>query len=341
MKGAWYVDFRINGVRHRRKSPINTRRDALEFERKEKERLFRGRSDPRNLPLFSEFAAEWFETHVEGNSRPSHVSTRRYSLKNHALPFFGRMRIDQINRYQLERFKAFLKSKGFRPSTINLHLNTVGVALRCAVDWGLLESAPRPKLVRNPPSPVRWLSKNDAARVLESLDDELSDLVFFLLSTGVRIGEALALEWSEIDLFERKLDISRSVWQTTVSAPKNGRSRVIPISKGLREMLMTRKNREGLVFAAPRGGFHHYGDLLARLKKSVPEDLRWIGFHTFRHTFASWLLGDGANLRQIQELLGHRSLQQTERYTHNRPSALRGAVELINFGPRLGSEASA
>ena len=148
---------------------------------------------------------------------------------------------------------------------------------------------------------------------------------------GLRRSELLGLDWDDVDL-ERRL--------IRVRVAKGGRQRVLPIHPALVPLLLdyraTRTPADHpALFVGVLGNrlsptilsttFRRYTDAagVAKRKRITP--------HTLRHVFATELLSAGANLRQIQELLGHKHLDSTQRYTHVAAHQLRGAVKRLQF----------
>ncbi len=148
---------------------------------------------------------------------------------------------------------------------------------------------------------------------------------------GLRRSELLGLDWDDVNL-ERRLIRVRNA--------KGGRQRVLPIHPGLVPLFLAyQATRTPLddqaLFVGVLGNrlsptilantFRRYAHAagVANRKRVTP--------HTLRHVFASDLLSAGANLRQIQELLGHKHLDSTQRYTHVTAHQLRGAVKRLSF----------
>ncbi|HME04853.1 MAG TPA: tyrosine-type recombinase/integrase [Solirubrobacteraceae bacterium] len=149
---------------------------------------------------------------------------------------------------------------------------------------------------------------------------------------GLRRSELLGLDWDDVDL-ERRLIRVRNA--------KGGRQRVVPIHPGLVPLFLAylstrRPGDDPALFLGVLGrrlsptilaaAFRRYAEAagVSKRKRVTP--------HTLRHVFASELLSAGANLRQIQELLGHKHLDSTQRYTHVTAHQLRGAVKRLHFG---------
>ena len=126
-------------------------------------------------------------------------------------------------------------------------------------------------------------------------------MVVVALNTGMRKSEILNLEWERVNF-------SRGVIQ--LETTKNGSRREIPMNQAVQSRApgcSPRSVRTAFEGALERAGVKNFH------------------FHDLRHTFASWLTMKGRPLREVQELLGHKSIRMTERYSHLAPERLRDA----------------
>lgn len=189
------------------------------------------------------------------------------------------------------------------------------------------------------------LDKRELARLLHSVDQpdvwerlhpgkrERDRLLLALFAyAGLRRSELLGLDIEDLDLAQRLAHVRKA---------KGGRARVVPLHPGLVPLAVDYLNARGMPVAGPlfvgvQGRrlsatmlsvtFRHYAVAAGvDVRKRVTP-------HTLRHVFASELLRAGANLRQIQELLGHKHLDSTQRYTRVTAHELRGAVKRLRFG---------
>lgn len=165
------------------------------------------------------------------------------------------------------------------------------------------------------------LSREEMARLLDSIEPvnykAVRDRTLFELmySSGLRAGEVTRFEIGDIDFEKRMLLIRESKW---------GKDRIVPVSKVamsfLENYLSDRKRQKAkLVFPGQRGTMTLAG-LNRRFKdwaEKVGIKKKHLSLHSIRHSTATHLLENGANVRYVQELLGHESLQTTVRYTHN------------------------
>lgn len=154
---------------------------------------------------------------------------------------------------------------------------------------------------------------------------------------GLRRGEAMALEWTDLDLKRGTAHVQRSEWDGNVTTPKGGRSRRLPLTAQLAEALKAHRHLKG-----PRVLCHEDGSGIGR--KAVHE---WMekaqhraglpstgAFHILRHTFCSHLAMQGATAKAIQELAGHQDLSTTQRYMHLSPARKDAAIRLLDHRPK-------
>ena len=153
------------------------------------------------------------------------------------------------------------------------------------------------------------------------------------LKTGLRLGELLALKWEDIGLVAGRLMVRRSLWQQQEGAPKSGRIREVPLSERAVATLVRHRHLRGpYVFCNEDGArLSHSG-----VKDIVPKACRRVGlakrltWHDLRHTFASHLVMRGRSLKEVQELLGHATMDMTMRYAHLSPEVKRDAVAVLD-----------
>ncbi|MFN7730161.1 MAG: tyrosine-type recombinase/integrase [Bdellovibrio sp.] len=172
---------------------------------------------------------------------------------------------------------------------------------------------------RVPKKLPHFLSADEAIAVLKILEHETQsepgkafDLLLFLLlyGAGLRVSEACDLKWSQI----------ASDGHTATVLGKGGKERVIAFPKSLAPLL---KKRGGRLVSAPGDSIWGSKPLNTRTAYEMIRQagaraglMKTLHPHALRHSFATHLLQSGANLRTLQELLGHASLQATEKYTH-------------------------
>jgi integrase/recombinase XerD len=226
----------------------------------------------------------------------------------------------------LERYVAELRAQGLAATTIARRIAAIRSFFRHQVLVGLRDDNPAadvglPRRARKLP---RTLSPGEAERLVEAAAGttprDLRDraLVELLYGAGLRVSEAVGLEKGGVDLDER---LVRSIG-------KGGKERIVPLGRSAADALrrylsrgrpfLDRRHRPELFLNARGGPLTRAGAflILRRLAEKAGLDPRRIHPHLLRHSFATHLLEGGADLRSVQEMLGHADLATTELYTH-------------------------
>src|SRR5438552_10368661 len=260
--------------RHKAETVNTTRRK--DAERVLSERL---REVNRGLRLpvetsFADYAANHWETYISQNLKPSTQASHRSNVKAHLLPMFGKLRLSEISPLLIMDFLKQKSDAGLKPkSLLNLYV-LLQKMLNLAVALELLNSnpiqrVPKPKVERME-KPA--LSPAEVKDVADNMPPNLRALVVLLYLTGLRIGEALALKWSDVDFEQSKLYVRRSVWRGKEQSPKSRRSiRAKHLLGGLQRVLQSHRELcigrepDGYVFANVAGRSYDPDDLRRRV----------------------------------------------------------------------------
>jgi integrase len=254
----------------------------------------------------------------------------RVTLKR-LVEHFERWPVDKISQSALDEYTAKHHPNAAPGTVIRAVITPMTAVLRVAAKRGWCDQPTfeRPKVSAPPP---RWLSPDEADRLVAACAPHLNPLVVFLLHTGARLSEALRLDWSNVDLKARRI-----VFMNT----KNGEARGVPLNDDAFLALANLPHREGHVFLTPAGRpYYDSGGLGGSpIKRAFKTACRRAGIenlrvHDLRHTFASWLVMNGEPLRTVAELLGHKTLAMVHRYSHLSPDHLRDAVGRLSTGAR-------
>lgn len=351
IKASWWVDFRANHVRYRKRSPENSRTGAQAFEALLRQSIVRGGPLAATLrrapvaPRFRDFAWTWFDDYVLVHNKPSEQRSKRVMLRCSIVPYFGAMRVDEISLLDLERYKAQLVRAGLANMTVNNRLAALHKCLTMAYLWlGLEGKPPAVTWLRAAPPKTDFLTHEECGRLLSQTSGILYELVLVGLRTGMRQGELKGLQWSSINWQSLTITVrhSKDDYLPEPSATKSNRERHIPMHRDVYRVLSARRQDAGYVFLNTRGEpFQHWGLSTQLTAASARAGLRRVHWHLLRHTFASHLAMDGVPLGAIQALLGHASVTTTMRYAHLAPSTLRNAIDLLESAPRLENGQSA
>jgi integrase len=346
VREAWIVDVMFQHPdgrkeRVRKVSPVQTKRGAEQYERELRQTLLDGthgrkeeeEKTPVRMPTVREFADEFLETYAAVNNKPSEQASKRSMIKHHIKPLLGDLRLDEVSR-EIEPFKARLKKLDLSAKRINNVLACLSKMLRFAQEREILSAAPKVRLLKLPPSKFDFFDFGEHRRLMEAAkyESEWCAMIVAAADAGLRMGELLALEWSDLDFVMGNFTVRRSNWQGHVGSPKGGKERTIPMTQQLASVLKAHRHLRGkLVFCGPEG------EPLTRNRMKKPlwracrkAGLREVGWHVLRHTFCSHLAMKGAPPKAIQELAGHTSIAVTMRYMHLSPTVLKETVRLLD-----------
>lgn len=284
------------------------------------------------MPTFREFSAEWYKTYVLTTNKPSEQYTKEGVLRVHLLPFFGETPLDKISNYQIEQFKALKKQAGLNPKTINNFLACLRKCLQCAIDWEKLTVMPKMKKFPIDCGRIDFLSPTESAKLLtDDQDPVIHGMIRMALRTGMRFGEIIGLDWADVDMAKRIINVRRNKVMGLIGTPKNGKVRSIAIAGDLHAFLSQMVKKSGPVFDLGDGrDLTHHLALNALKRACVRVGIRKISWHTLRHTTASHLAAEGVPMNVVKELLGHSNILMTSKYAHLAPSALKDAVEMFS-----------
>jgi integrase len=237
--------------------------------------------------------------------------------------FFGDTPLTAIKTEDIEKYKGSRRSL-VKEATINRELAVLKVILKKAVIWGYARHDPA-KDIRNYKEeliPIRILSPDERKRLLAACTEFLRPIVVMALKTGMRKGEILNLKWAHVDLTHQIISVTHT---------KSKKLREVPIHPELEDILKELPRGSEYVFHGRHGErIKDEGkfriDFVASRNAAGLADLT---FHALRHNFASELAAKGADLRTIQEYLGHSSLMLLQRYAHVSKGIWRSTIHLL------------
>jgi integrase len=332
--GNWFIDYYSNdGRRHREK--IGTSKSLAEnVLRKRKLAIAENRFldiKKEQKIRFDVFADEYLELHCKPNNK-SWKKSDYFNLEN-LKKYFGNKYLHEITpkdieQYRADRIKEVKKlnngEKQFiSPATVNRGLNCLSSLYNRAIEWGKATNNPMSKIkpfkVQN--KITRFLEIDEIEKLLANCCEHLKPVVITALHTGMRKSEILNLKW-------RDIDIKRGIIHLLDT--KNGEKREVPMNEIVQKTIIgVLKNPESqYVFCNKEGKPYE------NVRKSFSTALKNAGiinfrYHDLRHTFASQLVMSGVDLNCVRELLGHKSLAMTLRYSHLSPDHKKRAVDIL------------
>jgi integrase len=332
---VYWVDFSFNKFRYRKRSPDNTFQGAKAYELLLQQKLARGEPlEEQKVTVrltFQEVALQWFEVYVKNNNKQSEINNKRNILKSCLIPYFGKKYIEQINNYDIEKYKNFLlQDRKLSPKTINNQLSVLSRCLKSAVEWDLLKYLPNIKLLKVPPQKYDYLTESESKLLLQNANGVWQDMILLVLQTGLRFGELIALRWQDIDLEKKVLTVNRNIVKGVEGSPKSNKARTVPLTSSILYMLKEKKKDCEFIFHDTDKNPLKYGNCMHHLHRACKKaGLRIIGWHVLRHSFASQLVSKNNSIVAIKELLGHSDIKTTMRYSHVNLPVLQNAIDSL------------
>ena len=295
------------------------------------------------VTTYKELAALWLENYQMTVKPQTLVSTRQF-LKNHILPVFGDMQLDKIH---IAHIQSWVNKLAFKivnygvAASINKRILQYGVSMQL-IPFNPAREVILPRPQKAGANRIKFIDKEDLKTFLDYMErlaptayNYYYDSVLYklLLATGCRYGEAVALEWSDIDFNSATISITKTYNRIVkqVGTPKSKAGiRTISIDNKTILMLKQYRNRQRQAFMeigspAPALVFSttisQYPNSDARTKslryRCKEAGIPQFTFHAFRHTHASLLLNAGISYKELQHRLGHATLAMTmDTYSH-------------------------
>lgn len=350
--GRWCAELTVAG--RRRSHYAATRRDVAAWLNTQRAAIQDGRDIEPSRVTVAEFLDRWLA--IDGpNLAPSSRLTYAIIMRRHIVPHIGNVRLQSLRADHIQRLVVAQRESGAGLPSIELAHIILRRALNRACRWGLL--AINPALHVDIPHPARREMQTftaDQVRVFVQAcaGSRLAALFYLAVTTGLRQGELLGLQWGDVDWTTRALRIQRQLQHIAgegyqLREPKTVRGRrhislgetaIARLRAHRAEQLQERvflgaewANPWDLVFTAQRGGPLNSGSVRAEFHAiCAAADLPRIRFHDLRHTAASLMLAQGVHPKVVQEMLGHSSISMTlDTYSHVSPGLARQAADVI------------
>ena len=329
---SFVLNYRIHGRerrytigRHPEMNASASRAEALELRQQiqKGEDPLSARVNERAAPTVGDLAADYLKQYAEIHKRRSSIRGDKYMLQAVILPKLARLKVNAVERRDIESLHNSFKATPYRANRI---LSLLSKMFSLAVEWEWRSNNP----VRGIPRYLedkreRWLSTEELKRLLKALEghpDQLSANAIRLLTlTGSRKTEVLAATWDQFDF-------DRAVWTKSSHHTKQKRPEHVPLGSAAMELLLSMKRTSdgkylfpGQIPGGPLKNLKAFWkDVCRRAKLSNAR------INDLRHTYASHLVSSGLSLPLIGKLLGHTQPQTTARYAHLADSPLREAT---------------
>jgi len=239
------------------------------------------------------------------------------------LPAFGGMALEEVTGEHVERWLAGMERKASTRTKALVLLR--GIFKRAHKVYRLTSNpasdVERPSLSRS--GDIEVFSPEEVWALARAASSEQDGAIFLTAAfTGLRAGELLALRWRDVDFAGSLVRVRASYAGGALTTPKSGRVRSVPLAPEVATALAKLSRREPftgddeLVFAGAAGSFLDGSALRRRYKAALKRaELRPLRFHDLRHTFGTRMIAK-ADIRRVQEWMGHADIQTTMRYLH-------------------------
>ncbi|MCG9883361.1 tyrosine-type recombinase/integrase [Streptococcus suis] len=292
---------------------------------------------------YQELAELWLESYQLTVKPQTFIATKRM-LYNHLIPVFGALKLNKLSVSYIQSFINDLSSELVHYSvvhSINRRVLQYGVSLQL-LPFNPARDVMLPKVPKKENKAIKFIAPEDLKALMAYMEKLANkkfsyffDYVLYsvLLATGCRFGEVVALEWSDIDLENGTISITKNYSRLLklIGTPKSKAGvRVISIDKKTINLLRLYKNRQrqlfietgarvsAVVFSTPLKEYQNMATRQESLDRRITEvGIPRFTFHAFRHTHASLLLNAGISYKELQYRLGHATLAMTmDIYSH-------------------------
>jgi site-specific recombinase XerD len=328
----WYIDYYHKGRRRRKK--IGTSKKLAEtvlndVQVKIVKKEFLGIVEEKKI-LFEDFM-ETYKEYSKANKALNSYNRDLISL-NSLKPVFGQSYLFEIASQMIEEYKARRLKDKVKPATINREVSCLRHIFNKAIEWDVVNRNPAKgvKLLKEPPGRIRYLDVEEIERLLKAIDSiprgagkYLKPIVIIAINTGLRKQEILKLKWKNIDFNERKITVHRT---------KTNDIRVMPMNESIYQELkkVPQHSESDYVFCNKQG--IPYGNVRKSFESALSiAKIKDFRFHDLRHTFASHLVMNGSDIRTVQQLMGHKEIKMTMRYSHLSKAHLQDAVGKLDI----------
>lgn len=325
----WFVQYRYTDWKGERKKStkrgFNTKREADEWLRR-----FLVLQQADFSMLFEEFVKLYFSD-METRLREHTVRTKKYIVNQKILPYFGKLRMNEIKATDIRKWQNVLIQKEYAPTYLKTINNQLTAIFNNAVKYYDLPNNPCKKagsMGKSRADEMQIWTREEFAVFLNSIMDKRQSYMAFMILfwTGIRIGELLALNVRDIDLQRRTLSITKSYQRfdrkDVVTEPKTEKSnRTITIPNflvvELQEYIADMYHSKPGDRLFPHTKYYLENEMKRGVKAS---NLKKIRLHDLRHSHASLLVELGFSPLEIAKRLGHEKIETTlNTYSHLYP----------------------
>ena len=320
--GRWQKKITLpNGKTKTLYSSASTERQAIkEFN----EKMIQLQTDEKNTTLFEKVADDWNTDYREKISDLNYRKSIRATYENVLARFTGDF-IEEITPTDIQIYINKLIKQGFSHKTIASYKSVLKMIFDYALFNGIIKSNPVSivRLPANLPKKARELPTDKELSIINSNYEGFAFLPYFLLNTGLRISEALALSYEDIDFDAKTIKIYKHLLHDGNKPILEHKTKTINSKRTV--ILLDRvaekldRNKKGIIFCNADGDYLTRRQMTWNWEKWQKENNVTATPHQLRHGFATMLFEAGIDLKDAQDLMGHANISTTQSiYTHIR-----------------------
>lgn len=322
----YYTRFAICGIRVQESTRCTSKREAQEYEEKRRrdirDQVLLGKKPKWMWP---EAVIRWLKEMQHKRSLYDDVSHFKWLQS-----YLNKYALNEINKDVLEQLARAKEARGCKGATVNRMFCLVRAVLnRAHKEWEWITSVPAFPTRRHVDNArIRWLTREEATRMLDELPTHLYAMAKFSLATGLRASNVTGLQWANVNLQKKHAVIHPD-------ETKNKKPLGVPLNGDAMAVLNGEQGKH-LKFV-----FTYEGKPITQtntkawrkaLKRAGIKNFRW---HDLRHTWASWHIQNGTTLQELFELGGWSSFEMVLRYAHLSSKHLNEAAERISSGAKM------
>lgn len=314
----------------------NTKLGAQEAERRAIAKAMTGQSvmPAKEVPTIRAYADPFMDGH-HAASKPGSRKDAKQRLDAYILPVVGDLRLHELRQEHVDGLVRDMLEDEASRKQVNNTLSVLSSLVGYAVTNRVIAEPELRCWIKSTSAPVLPVAAVDVARLVAQASDARYRVgVLLAADVGLRIGEIRALPWLEVNELARELTVAWSYDRCgNLTEPKSWERRTLPINERTWSEMRTIDRRGPLVFSRLDGkpiGYDATAQAIHELYDESGVTTPTKPWHSLRHTFGTELANRGASPKTIMEMMGHKSLETTQRYLHSTRAEKRAAVERLS-----------
>ena len=347
----WYFRARVthpDGTRHRifgtpgvpgtYHDIPNTKVGAQEAERRAIALSMTGVAVRPLTPLELPTITQWSENFMAGyaaSHKPSSRRDKRQRLDSDILPAVGPLRLDEVRQEHVDAIVATMLKRGCSRKQVNNTTSVLSALIGYAVENKVISEPNLRCWIEGQGEEVLPVAPADVTRLIDATEDRRYRVAISLAAdAGLRIGEIRALPWSDVNQLTREINVAWSYdTQNNLGEPKSWERRTLPMTDRLWLELRNVRQLGPLVFSRLDGkpiGYDAVRDRIHELYVAAKVEAPLKPWHALRHSFGTEMANRGVDIETLRDLMGHKSIETTQRYLHTTRDRKRAAIARLN-----------